>query len=378
VLWRNQPCASAVPSTSPRSSGSNCCNTATTIPSPSSVNALPCCRSRTAPPPTPSLAKACSARATPTPSTVGRTPSSPRDSTDCKATSRAASAASVFDDRKDELQERLRHGPGPEAQEAAAATPQGPAPSRWTLQTIRASFDWLADYTLSGLRRLLDRLDLGLHSAKVQQFSPDPDYLSKRLRLMRVPGQARRHPGQVEAVFIDEMGYTRWPDPGPDYGGPTPAADRRGANNGLWRLIGGLNARTGRLDYLGAYVVGRAKVIGFYERLAAAYPDAERLYVIQDDWSIHTHPEVMQALERWPQVKPVWLPTYAPWLNPIEKVWRWLRQDVLKMHRLADDWEALQARVHGFLDQFADGSERLLEYVGLLGQGRLARMIHGP
>ena len=67
------------------------------------------------------------------------------------------------------LQQRLRQGPGVEAQQVAA-------PSRWTLITIRATFDWLASYTLSGLRRLLNHLDLGLHSAAVQQFSPDPDY----------------------------------------------------------------------------------------------------------------------------------------------------------------------------------------------------------
>lgn len=267
----------------------------------------------------------------------------------------------------------MRRGPGPEARPPAAATPRAPSPSRWTLAAIREAVDWLADYTQSGLRRLLERL--GLHSAAVQQFSPDPDYLRKRTRLMRALGQARRHPGRVEAIFLDEMGYTRWPEPAPDYGGPTPRADRRGASNGLWRLIGGLNARTGRLDYLDAYIVGRAKVIQFYGQLASAYPEAERLYVIQDNWSIHAH---LEALRRWPQVRPVWLPTYAPWLNPIEKLWRWLRQDVLKMHRQADDWDALQARVHGFLDQFADGSQRLLEYVGLRGQGRLARMILGP
>src|SRR5919106_5189877 len=259
MLWRNLPCASAGASPLPTSSDSNCTATATTTPSPSSVNAPPlCCRSLTATPPTPSRAPASSGPATPTPSTPGWTPSSPRDSTACSPTSRAASAASVFDDRKDELQERLRQGPGPEAQTVTAPTPRGPAPGRWTLATIRVTFDWLADYTLSGLRRLLGRLDLGLRSARVQQFSPDPDYLSKRLRLLRVLGQARRHPGQVEALFLDEMGYARWPDPGPDYGGPTPVADRRGANNGLWRLIGGLNARTGRLDYLDAYIVGRA------------------------------------------------------------------------------------------------------------------------
>ena len=126
------------------------------------------------------------------------------------------------------------------------------------------------------------------------------------------------------------------------------------------------------------YIVGRAKVIQFYGQLVAAYPWAERLYVIQDNWSIHAHPDVLGALKRWPQIRPVWLPTYAPWLNPIEKVWRWLRQDVLTMHRLADNWDKLQQRVHGFLDQFAKGSVRLLEYVGLRGNGTLARCIRAP
>jgi hypothetical protein len=71
----------------------------------------------------------------------------------------------------------------------------------------------------------------------------------------------------------------------------------------------------------------------------------------------------------------VWLPTYAPWLNPIEKLWRWLRQDVLKMHRLAAYWPELRRRVNTFLDQFADGSADLLRYVGLSGDGKLASAI---
>ena len=35
-------------------------------------------------------------------------------------------------------------------------------------------------------------------------------------------------------------------------------------------------------------------------------------------------------------------------------------------------------RVRAFLDQFAGGSQRLLEYVGLLGNGQVAQMVHGP
>jgi hypothetical protein len=77
-----------------------------------------------------------------------------------------------------------------------------------------------------------------------------------------------------------------------------------------------------------------------------------------------------------PRIEPVWLPTYAPWLNPIEKLWRWLRQDVLKMHRLAAHWSELRKRVNTFLDQFAEGSADLLRYVGLSGDGKLASAIH--
>jgi hypothetical protein len=40
-----------------------------------------------------------------------------------------------------------------------------------------------------------------------------------------------------------------------------------------------------------------------------------------------------------------------------------LRQDILKMHRLAEDWVAVRGRVRSFLEQFADGSQRLLDQV---------------
>src|SRR5262249_52738623 len=93
---------------------------------------------------------ACSAAATPTPSTPGSPPTCTRACPGCSPTSPAATAGGAFshDQRaKQELQERLHQGPGAPAQKQVAVTPKGPPPSRWTLGTIRASFDWLADYT---------------------------------------------------------------------------------------------------------------------------------------------------------------------------------------------------------------------------------------
>ena len=285
-------------------------------------------------------------------------------------------------DRSDELSERLRFAPGEEARQAVVPTAKGPPPSRWSLRAIRASFPWLKDYTLSGVWRLLQRHKLHIRSAQVRQHSPDQDYLAKVDHLLSCLRDTAAHPNEVVLLFLDEMGYYRWPKEGRTWGvaapQAAPLADRDGPNNKQWRVIGALNALSGRVEYLDAYIIGREKLIAFYRQLAAAYDEARLIYVVQDNWSIHKHEDVQAALAALPQIEPVWLPTYAPWLNPIEKLWRWLREQVLTMHRLADTWEVLRERVNAFLSQFAEEAEVLLHYVGLRGEGKLAQAVCCP
>ena len=296
----------------------------------------------------------------------------------CSGSSRAAPIGGPFD-RTDELQECLQQAPGAEAQQDLAATANGPPPSRWSLRAIRATFPWLHGSTLSGVWRVLRRAKLKLRVGRLQQYSPDPAYAAKVDRILHCLQAAVKTPEEVVVVFLDEMGYHRWPDAAPAWAAeapaPRPSTRPAGPNNQQWRIIGAVNAVTGRLDYREGYIVGRAQVIAFYRQLVAAYPMAHRISVVQDNWSIHAHPDVLAAVAELPQIEIVWLPTYAPWLNPIEKAWRWLRQDVLKLHRLAHDWPALRQRVNAFLDQFADGSQALLHYVGLLGEGKYAQAI---
>jgi hypothetical protein len=269
--------------------------------------------------------------------------------------------------------ERLQQAPGEEARRELGLAPEV-LPARWQLRTIQASIPSLGDYTLSGIWRFLQRSHLGLRSAQVQLYSPDPDYQSKVDRLCTCLREAARHPERLVVLFLDEMGYYRWPDPAPDWG-PAPCATREGANR-QQRIIGALNALSGRVDYRDGYIVGREKVGLFSRQLDAAYREATTISVAQDNWSIHRHPDVRAVLADLPRIETIWLPTYAPWLNPIEKLWRWLRQSVLKLHRLATDWTALRQRVNAFLDQFAPGSQELLHYVGLRGDGKLAACLH--
>lgn len=69
------------------------------------------------------------------------------------------------------------------------------------------------------------------------------------------------------------------------------------------------------------------------------------------------------------------LPTYASWCNPIEKLWRMLRQEELHLHRLADDWNAIKQRVATFMQEFEQGPQRLLRYVGLTDPIQLYRAV---
>jgi transposase len=63
----------------------------------------------------------------------------------------------------------------------------------------------------------------------------------------------------------------------------------------------------------------------------SSYPKADQIFVIQDNWPVHWHPVVVQGL-RDSKLTLVTLPTYAPWLNPVEKVWRKLYAEVLHLH----------------------------------------------
>jgi len=198
---------------------------------------------------------------------------------------------------REEITQCLQAGPGEAAREVTGLTAQAPPPSRWKLTTIRATIDWLRDYSVSGVWYVLARCGLKLRSAQVQQHSPDPAYMKKVFRLKKSLRDAARHPRRVAALFLDEFGYTCWPEPARDWSATTPIARRSDTNNQQWRTIGALNALTGQVTYLDAYIIGRAKLIEFYGQLNQRYRRFETVYVIQDNWSVHQHPEVLQ---RWP------------------------------------------------------------------------------
>lgn len=74
-------------------------------------------------------------------------------------------------------------------------------------------------------------------------------------------------------------------------------------------------------------------------KISKWYPDAETIYLAWDNWPNHMSKAVTEALAKQPRIRLLRLPTYSPWLNPIEKVWRWVRHRVTHAHPWCDNFK---------------------------------------
>jgi hypothetical protein len=278
--------------------------------------------------------------------------------------------------------------------------------NRWTAAALLRVCDWLRLRTAAGLSQLLKRLKISYKRGREHVHSPDPDYVPK-LRDVHICIQRSRLTPELEVVlFQDELTYYRRPSLAAAYelsGHTQPRAELGHRYNLAYRVAAAVDIWTGRVVYEQRSRLGVEKLVAFYHKVCQAYPQAQTIYLVQDNWPVHDHPDVRAALQpqryHWPVHVPahwptqprahakrlnlplqlVKLPTYASWTNPAEKLWRKLKQEELHLHRFADDWEGLKQRVASFLDQFAQGSRALLRYIGLsepekLYQAVLARL----
>lgn len=226
---------------------------------------------------------------------------------------------------------------------------------------------WLRDYSDAGVSRLLKRLGYSWKQALAFVHSPDPEYRRKWHAILDAFLAALMHPDTTVCLFLDEFTYYRQPTLARAYhrrGRSQPRAQQAPRYNTKTRLVAALDGVTGQVLYRQRSKIGTDELIAFAAQIRAAYPDVETIYVVQDNWPVHTLPDVLAALEA-NRLTPLFLPTYASWLNPIEKLWRWLKQAIIHLHPHAEALDVLRKRVVAFLDQFACGSQALLRYVGL-------------
>lgn len=268
--------------------------------------------------------------------------------------------------------------------------------SRWRLADVLGQCPWLGLRTPQGLGHLFARLGIHYKRGRESIPSPDPHYDAKLALVAAAHEAARDDPAHHVLLYLDEMTLHRQPTLERAWaaiGRDQPRARRSQRSDTRTRLLGALDAATGHVHSLRAETISIPTLVRFCQHLRTAYPAATTITIALDNWGNHFHPDLLVALE--PQRSPfpghrpanwspephaaavrkwgalalpiqlLFLPTYAPWTNPIEKVWRKLRQELGHLHPWADDLPRLRAAADQWLAASQQPSPDLLRYVGL-------------
>jgi transposase len=127
--------------------------------------------------------------------------------------------------------------------------------------------------------------------------------------------------------------------------------------------IGAVNYQTGETVVLFARRKRRREIATLLEALVAKHPTGT-VYVAWDNADTHQDDEV-EAVVRAAAGRLVllYLPTYSPWLNPIEMLWRHFRREVTHCDLFASI-TALLAAATDFFARYNRTPQRTLSIIG--------------
>jgi len=207
--------------------------------------------------------------------------------------------------------------------------------TRWTCATLAAQILLQRRVAVSTATvcRWLHHLGWVWKRAKLVARDDDPERVNKLARIrFRVENLARR----AALVFADELDIHLLPKVGYQWipKGETFEVITPGQNQKRY-LAGALDHLTGRV----ISCIGERKTSALFLELLKAlngvYPADKynRLYVVVDNFRIHKAKAVMQWLAMQPRIELLYLPTYCPKANPIERVFWEVHDKCTRNHR---------------------------------------------
>ncbi len=230
---------------------------------------------------------------------------------------------------------------------------------------------------------------MGIRHLRGREYIHSPDRLyDEKLSLVQQT-ISQYQAGQQEVYFMDQLTIYLHPSVACDWSEVQPLSRQGHLSNKTFRICGALNCFNGEVHTLMRNKISIPSLVEFFEQLCRKHP-GKTIFLILDNWTVHWHPDVRAVLEpqlypyqmtlpkSWQKLKPrkkyigrnlplqlVYLPTYASWLNPIEKTWRWLKQDFLHHHCKKDNMEGLKNSVRAWFQSPEHTAQQMLGYVGL-------------
>ena len=127
--------------------------------------------------------------------------------------------------------------------------------------------------------------------------------------------------------------------------------------------LGAVNDHTGETVVLFRRRKRRKEVAELLQTLVDKHPTGT-IFVALDNASTHQDDEVEAVLRGAAgRLVLLYLPTYSPWLNPIEMLWRQFRREVTHCE-LFESVKALLVAAQAFFDRYNQKPDEVLSIIG--------------
>lgn len=193
------------------------------------------------------------------------------------------------------------------------------------IEYVKESFG--VQYSLSGMRDLLHRV--GYEFKKPKLVPGNPDREAQEIFVEQYEKFMETKDPEVEVLFMDAVHPQH--NTMAAYGWIRKGECRRlQTNSGRQRLNlhGAINVETMEMTVIESPTVNRDSTLQLLDVVEQKYPGAKEIIVILDNARYHYTTEVREWV-KGKRVRLVFLPSYSPELNLIERVWKFFKKKVL-------------------------------------------------
>jgi transposase len=136
-------------------------------------------------------------------------------------------------------------------------------------------------------------------------------------------------------------------------------------NSGRNRLnINGLyNPKTQEVIVTYHETINAQAVIRTFEKLKIAHADKESIYVFADNAKYYVSTVLKEYLAQNLQIKLIHLPPYSPNLNFIERLWKYLRKEVINSNYY-EKFEQFSLAIEQFFDNIQHKADEIAQFIG--------------
>jgi putative transposase len=205
--------------------------------------------------------------------------------------------------------------------------------TRWSCQTLAAELMARRGISISAekVRRWLHDLGYVWKRARLAALDHDSERISKLARIRHVIEHLR--PSEI-LLFIDELDIHLLPKVGYEWMLKGTQTEIMTPGQNQKRYLGAaLDHLTGKIMHVVGERKNRFLVLDLLSKLDRQFPTATKIYLVADNYRIHKAKAVVEWLTGHPRFEILWLPSYCPKANPIERAFGDVHDKCTRNHK---------------------------------------------